>query len=268
MVAPLVGALARGASQAAKGAAKSAAKKTTKTAKKRDRGDRSKEYARYNERRRAKRAAERLEKQAKSQKGKIRQETLAKSVQLRQKISESYFDRQTRQYTRAVGELERYTTESNQYYQIRAQQAMRLSEAENQRRNSMLQNYFRSAQKTQAQLEDKEFNTPQQQLARLEQSRFYAATKPLWMNGSPEYKNENIVEAMSGIRLDNGRPISNLQDAFEYIKNNDPNWPTLDKVMRGEIDTDDYYFQGEEEEQDGSPPVYTLADFRAMGAFV
>ena len=276
MVAPLLGALARGAAVAAKGAAKSAAKTATKTGKaikkkptkKRDRGDRSKEYARYNERRRAKRAAARLEKQAKAQSGKTRQETLSKATQLLERVAESYVDRATGQYKRMVGELESFTTDANQFYQERAQKMTSLSDQENARRSAMLKNYFRSASKTQAQLEDRDFNTPQQQLSRLEQSRFYAATKPLWMNGDARYRDENIIEAMSGIRLESGRYISNLQDAFEYIKQNDPNWPTLEKVMKGEIDTDDYDFQGEQEEETGSPPVYTLSDFRAMGAFV
>ena len=81
-------------------------------------------------------------------------------------------------------------------------------------------------------------------------------------------RNENIVAGLQGVRLQSGRPIQNLQDAVEYIKERyGEEYPTMEKTMKGRYDTEaDVDFQGEEERQDASPRPVSRKSLRAAGA--
>lgn len=270
MVAPLIAAAARAAGGAAKGAAKTAAKNTAKQgAKKRGR---TKPYdpnapgnKRYNERRRAKRAAERLERAAKEQRGEARKESLAQARKLRQAVSESYQDKKTRTYKQSISQLESVTRSGRDYSYRVAQQQRSLSYEENLRRTQMLENYFRSASQTEAQRQAGVPRTDAQRLARAQSAFFYSKTRVLWQAGSPGMRNQNIVAGMEGIKLESGRPVQNLQDAFDFIAQEYADeFPTMEKLKKGLINTFDESFLNEEEYEDDSPEPITRMEFEAF----
>lgn len=230
----------------------------TKAAKARQKPKRQRNKAadeRYNERRRARRAAERLEKQAKLQSGSVRKETLKQASKLREAINNSYVNKKTRAYKNAIGQLDNLTKSGREFSRKVAQQIKSFTYEENQRRTKMQINYFRSAARTKAQIENDEDLTPQQKLARAEQSFFYSSTRVFWGAGSANLRNENILEAFENARLESGRRVENLQDAVQFIKEQYPDeYPTMERALRGEYDTEDKMFQGEQEEESTSPP--------------
>lgn len=223
---------------------------------------------RYNARRRARYAATKLEKQAQLQTGKNREQTLKQLRSLKKAIDASYIDKKTKQYKQTITQLESKTKTGLAYSQKLAARTKQLSEAENKRRTAMQVSYFKQAAKTEAQREAGTSLTQQQKLARAEQSFFYSATRVLWQGGSPEYRNENIVAGLRGVHLSSGKPITNLQDAVEYVKERYADtYPTMDMVRKGRFDTDtDLDFLGEVEEIETSPRPISRKSLRAAGA--
>lgn len=222
---------------------------------------------RYNARRRAKRALTRLEKQVANQFGKAKQETTRYINQLRKAIKDSYIDKKSGQYKQTVEQFENKTLNGRQFEKKIAEQNRRLSEAENKRRTEMVKNYFRSAALTEGQRLADSGRTPEQQLARTIQTQFYKDTRVLWQGGSPELRNENIVAGLQqyGATLSNGKKVENLQDALDLMMQMNPdNYPTMDKILKGEWDTEEDDFSGEVEEEAPSPPPVSRKAFRNM----
>lgn len=222
---------------------------------------------RYNARRRAKRALARLEKQVQKQIGNAKKETIRYINQLRNAIKDSYIDKKSKQYKQTVTQFESKTLSGRQFERKIAEQNKRLSAAENRRRNEMVKSYFRSAAKTETQLRGDIGLTPEQKLIRATQAQFYKDTRVLWQGGSPELRNENIIAGLQqyGATLPNGKPVENLQDALDLMMQMNPDkYPTMDKILKGEWDTEEDDFADEVEEEAPSPPPVSRKAFRNM----
>lgn len=263
MVAPLIAALGRAAGAAAKGAAKGAAKAKTKKPRARKPSD-----DRYNERRRARRAAERLEKQAKFQSGSALKETRKEISTLKKAIRDSLWDKQSKSYKNALGQLDLRTRVAREISNTIKELQQDSTFKENARINKMVESYFRSASLTKEQRESGIDYTPAQKLARAEQAFVYQKTRELWLDGSEAMRNANIIAGMQGIRLSNGRMVQNMQDVMSWLKEVYPDeYPTMERVTRGEFDTEtDESFQNEREKQAGSPPQISRSQWRQFGA--
>lgn len=252
MVAPIV---AKAAAQGAKSATKKAPRPKTDA-------DR-----RYNERRKAKRAQERLEKQAKLQSGEALKETRKQINQLKKSIKGSYFDKEKKGYKQSLSEF-RLEVKGGIEKSLKQSQAIKeKSFQQNQRLTRMQENYFNSATRTPEQREANVPRTSQQKLARNEANFFYSKTQVLWERGSVEMRNENIVAALQGQRLQSGAKVQNLQDAVQYIKEMfSQEYPTMESVNKTSFDTlEDTTFNQESEDESISPPPISYAEFRALG---
>lgn len=205
---------------------------------------------RYNQRRRAIYQKQKLQKQAQQQSGEALSRTKREIAKVERIIKASYFDRDKGKYKTSYNKLETRIKTVKEFSQKQASIIKPRKQIDNERITRMQINYFRSANRTEAQVQMNAQPTNQQRLARHEQTFFFAATRVLWQGGSPQMRYENIVEGLQsyGVRLQNGRQIENLQDAVQFVKEQYGNkYPTMEMVREG-------YFDGNEEEtKDPSP---------------
>ena len=211
----------------------------------------------YNARRRAKRALDRLNKQIGSATGEIKKELQQKATFLKQTIEGSRYDRKNKRYNVDYKEVE-----------SRTEAARELTKAENRRKNEMLKAFWKSAKRTEAQKATKAPRTPEQRFARAEQAFVYKMTLPLWQGGDVELRDENILAALSKIKLPKkGRHISNMQDVADYLKQKYPNdYPTLDDFDENGFDINTEENSPEDSNQNVIAP--TLSMWRSVGADV
>ena len=221
----------------------------------------------YNARRRAKRALDRLNKQIGSATGALKKELQQQVTSLKQTIEGSRYDRKNKRYNVDYKEVDR-RTEAVRGFIVEVKRHVReLSKAENRRKNEMLKSFWRSAKRTEAQKATNAPRTPEQRLARAEQSFVYKMTLPLWQGGDVELRDENILAALSNIELPNGRHISNMQDVADYLRQLYPNdYPTLDDFAENEFDVNREESSPEDSNQNVIAP--TLSMWRSVGADV
>lgn len=210
----------------------------------------------YNARRRAKRALDRLNKQIGSATGELKKELQQQATSIKQTIEGSRYDRKNKRYNVDYKEVDRRTEASRE-----------LTKAENRRKNEMLKAFWKSSKRTEAQKATNAPRTPEQRLARAEQSFVYKMTLPLWQGGDVELRDENILAALSNIELPNGRHISNMQDVADYLKQKYPNdYPTLDDFAENGFDVNREESSPEDSNQNVIAP--TLSMWRSVGADV
>lgn len=185
------------------------------------------------------RQAERLTKQAQKQTGRLREKLLIQAKMA--------------------------TASKKQQKQIK-KSYKRDSLEENRRKTKAQEAYFRIASKTTSQHDANIPKNAKQRLARAQQSFFYAATRVFWRSGSIEQRNENIVAALQGVILKSGRPIQNLQDAVEYVREQYAgSYPTMQMVIEGKVDTEgNLTFLQEIEERDPSPKPISRKQIRSV----
>ena len=221
----------------------------------------------YNARRRAKRALDRLNKQIGSATGALKKELQQQVTSLKQTIEGSRYDRKNKRYNVDYKEVDRRTEAVRGFIVEVKRHARELSKAENRRKNEMLKSFWRSAKRTEAQKATNAPRTPEQRLARAEQSFVYKMTLPLWQGGDVELRDENILAALSKIKLPNGRHISNMQDVADYLKKLYPNdYPTLDDFDENGFDVNSEESSPEDSNQNVIAP--TLSMWRSVGADV
>ena len=221
----------------------------------------------YNARRRAKRALDRLNKQIGSATGALKKELQQQVTSLKQTIEGSRYDRKNKRYNVDYKEVDR-RTEAVRGFIVEVKRHVReLSKAENRRKNEMLKSFWKSAKRTEAQKATNAPRTPEQRLARAEQSFVYKMTLPLWQGGDVELRDENILAALSNIELPNGRHISNMQDVADYLRQLYPNdYPTLDDFDENGFDVNSEESSPEDSNQNVIAP--TLSMWRSVGADV
>lgn len=259
MVAPIVARLAQAARANAAKASKSI-KNPIETTKKRiehNKESRPRTLAddRYNARRRAKRAEKKLERLAQQQTGKARKATLQKIADLQKKINESYFNFESKLYPSTIESINEAASVAQQEVYILQEQQRSLTADEIRRINKMQMDYFKKGSLTEEQKEAGEERTPEQKLIRAEVDFFYKATRVFWDGGSTAMRNENILNALKDAKLENGKRVETLKDAFDFVKERyGDEFPSMDKVLKGKYDTDkDKEFSGEQEFEDDSP---------------
>ena len=197
---------------------------------------------RDNQRKRLRTLDRRLERLAQQQTGEALRQTRREQAKVQRAIKSSYYDRDKGKYNVAYEKLEARTRQPREYSQKIAQRNKPKKRPDNERITKMQVNYFRSANRTEAQKQAGEPLTQQQRLARAEQSFFLAATRVLWQGGSPNFRYENIVEGLQsyGVRLQSGRSIENLQDAVQFVKEQyGDRYPTMQMVEEGYFDIDE-----------------------------
>ena len=221
----------------------------------------------YNARRRAKRALERLNKQIGSASGELKKELQQQVTSLKQTIEASRYDRKNKRYNVDYKEVDRRTEAVRDFIVKVKRHARELSKAENRRKNEMLKSFWRSSKRTEVQKATNAPRTPEQRLARAEQSFVYKMTLPLWQGGDVELRDENILVALSNIELPNGRHISNMQDVADYLRQLYPNdYPTLDDFDENGFDVNREESSPEDSNQNVIAP--TLSMWRSVGADV
>lgn len=221
----------------------------------------------YNARRRAKRALERLNKQIGSATGELKKELQQQVISLKQTIEGSRYDKKNKRYNVDYKEVDRRTEAVRDFIVKDKRQARELTAKENERLNAMMRAYWASAKRTEAQKATNAPRTPEQRLARAEQSFVYKMTLPLWQGGDVELRDENILAALSNIELPNGRHISNMQDVADYLKQKYPNdYPTLDDFAENGFDVNREESSPEDSNQNVIAP--TLSMWRSVGADV
>lgn len=221
----------------------------------------------YNARRRAKRALERLNKQIGSATGELKKELQQQVTFLKQTIEGSRYDRKNKRYNVDYKEVDRRTEAVRDFNVKVKRHARELSKAENRRKNEMLKSFWRSSKRTEAQKATNAPRTPEQRLARAEQSFVYKMTLPLWQGGDVELRDENILAALSNIELPNGRHISNMQDVADYLKQLYPNdYPTYGDFAENGFDVNREESSPEDSNQNVIAP--TLSMWRSVGADV
>lgn len=219
----------------------------------------------YNARRRAKRALDRLNKQIGSATGELKKELQQQVTSLKQTIEGSRYDRKNKRYNVDYRVVDRRTEAIRDFIVKDKRQARELTAKENERLNAMMREYWASAKRTEAQKATNAPRTPEQRLARAEQSFVYKMTLPLWQGGDVELRNENIIAALSKIKLKNGRHISNMQDVANYLKQLYPNdYPTYGDFVGFDVNSE------ERNPEDSDPDVIapTLSMWRSFGANV
>lgn len=222
----------------------------------------------YNARRRAKRALERFNKQIGSASGELKKELQQQVTSLKQTIEASRYDRKNKRYNIDYKEVDRRTEEVRDSIYVKVTgHARELSKAENRRKNEMLKSFWKSAKRTEAQKATNAPRTPEQRFARAEQSFVYKMTLPLWQGGDVELRDENILAALSKIKLPNGRHISNMQDVADYLKKLYPNdYPTYADFAENRFDVNSEERNPEDSDPDVIAP--TLSMWRSFGANV
>ena len=221
----------------------------------------------YNARRRAKRALERLNKQIGSATGELKKELQQQVTSLKQTIESSRYDRKNKRYNVDYRVVDRRTEAVRDFIVKDKRQARELTAKENERLNAMMRSYWASAKRTEAQKATNAPRTPEQRLARAEQSFVYKMTLPLWQGGDVELRNENIIAALSKIKLKNGRHISNMQDVADYLKQLYPNdYPTYGDFAENGFDVNREESSPEDSNQNVIAP--TLSMWRSVGADV
>lgn len=221
----------------------------------------------YNARRRARRALERLSKQIGSATGELKKELQQQATSIKQTIEASRYDRKNKRYNVDYKEVDRRTEAVRDFIVKVKRHARELSKAENRRKNEMLKSFWRSSKRTEAQKATNAPRTPEQRLARAEQSFVYKMTLPLWQGGDVELRDENILAALSNIELPNGRHISNMQDVADYLRQLYPNdYPTLDDFAENGFDVNREESSPEDSNQNVIAP--TLSMWRSVGADV
>lgn len=221
----------------------------------------------YNARRRAKRALDRLNKQIGSATGELKKELQQQATSLKQTIEGSRYDRKNKRYNVDYRVVDRRTEAVRDFIVKVKRHARELSKAENRRKNEMLKSFWRSSKRTEAQKATNAPRTPEQRLARAEQSFVYKMTLPLWQGGDVELRDENILAALSNIELPNGRHISNMQDVADYLRQLYPNdYPTLDDFAENGFDVNREESSPEDSNQNVIAP--TLSAWRSVGADV
>lgn len=219
----------------------------------------------YNARRRAKRALDRLNKQIGSATGELKKELQQQVTSLKQTIEGSRYDKKNKRYNVDYRVVDRRTEAVRDFIAKDKRQARELTAKENERLNAMMRSYWASAKRTEAQKATNAPRTPEQRLARAEQSFVYKMTLPLWQGGDVELRNENIIAALSKIKLKNGRHISNMQDVADYLKQLYPNdYPTYGDFVGFDVNSE------ERNPEDSDPDVIapTLSMWRSFGANV
>ena len=221
----------------------------------------------YNARRRAKRALDRLNKQIGSATGELKKELQQQVTSLKQTIESSRYDRKNKRYNVDYRVVDRRTEAVRDFIVKDKRQARELTAKENERLNAMMRSYWASAKRTEAQKATNAPRTPEQRLARAEQSFVYKMTLPLWQGGDVELRNENIIAALSKIKLKNGRHISNMQDVADYLKQLYPNdYPTYGDFAKNGFDVNSEERNPEDSDPDVIAP--TLSMWRSFGANV
>lgn len=219
----------------------------------------------YNARRRAKRALDRVNKQIGSASGELKKELQQQVTSLKQTIEGLRYDRKNKRYNVDYRVADRRTEAVRDFIVKDKRHARELTAKENERQNAMIRAYWASARKTEAQKATNAPLTPEQRLARAEQSFVYKMTLPLWQGGDVELRNENILAALSKIKLKNGRHISNMKDVADYLKQLYPNdYPTYGDFVGFDVNSE------ERNPEDSDPDVIapTLSMWRAFGANV
>lgn len=221
----------------------------------------------YNARRRAKRALDRLNKQIGSATGELKKELQQQVTSLKQTIEGSRYDRKNKRYNVDYRVVDRRTEAVRDFIVKDKRQARELTAKENERLNAMMRAYWASAKRTEAQKATNAPRTPEQRLARAEQSFVYKMTLPLWQGGDVELRNDNIIAALSKIKLKNGRHISNMQDVADYLKQLYPNdYPTYGDFVKNGFDVNNEERNPEDSDPDVIAP--TLSMWRSFGANV
>ena len=186
---------------------------------------------------------------------------------LKQTIEGSRYDRKNKRYNIDYKEVDRRTEAVRDFNVKVKRHARELSKVENRRKNEMLKSFWRSAKRTEAQKATNAPRTPEQRLARAEQSFVYKMTLPLWQGGDVELRDENILAALSKIKLPNGRHISNMQDVADYLKQKYPNdYPTYGDFVKNGFDVNSEESSPEDSNQNVIAP--TLSMWRSVGADV
>ena len=222
----------------------------------------------YNARRRAKRALDRLNKQIGSATGELKKELQQQVASLKQTIEGSRYDRKNKRYNVDYRVVDRRTEAVRDFIVKDKRQARELTAKENERLNAMMRAYWASAKRTEAQKATNAPRTPEQRLARAEQSFVYKMTLPLWQGGDVELRDENILTALSKIKLPKkGRHISNMQDVADYLKQLYPNdYPTYSDFAENGFDVNREESSPEDSNQNVIAP--TLSMWRSVGADV
>ena len=223
----------------------------------------------YNARRRAKRALDRLNKQIGSASGELKKELQQQVTSLKQTIEGSRYDKKNKRYNIHYREVDRRTEAVRDFVYVKVKgPARELTAKENERKNAMLKSFWKSAKRTEAQKAANAPRTPEQRFARAEQSFVYKMTLPLWQGGDVELRDENILSALSKIKLPKkGRHISNMQDVADYLKQKYPNdYPTLDDFDENGFDVNREESNPEDSNQNVIAP--TLSMWRSVGADV
>ena len=222
----------------------------------------------YNARRRAKRALERFNKQIGSATGELKKELQQQVASLKQTIEGSRYDRKNKRYNVDYRVVDRRTEAVRDFIVKDKRQARELTAKENERLNAMMRAYWASAKRTEAQKATNAPRTPEQRFARAEQSFVYKMTLPLWQGGDVELRDENILAALSKIKLPKkGRHISNMQDVADYLKQLYPNdYPTYSDFAENGFDVNREESSPEDSNQNVIAP--TLSMWRSVGADV
>ena len=222
----------------------------------------------YNARRRAKRALDRLNKQIGSATGELKKELQQQAISLKQTIEGSRYDKKNKRYNIHYREVDSRTEAVRDFIVKDKGPARELTAKENERKNAMIRAFWKSAKRTEAQKATNAPRTPEQRFARAEQSFVYKMTLPLWQGGDVELRDENILAALSKIKLPKkGRHISNMQDVADYLKQKYPNdYPTYGDFAENGFDVNREESSPEDSDQNVIAP--TLSMWRSVGADV
>lgn len=221
----------------------------------------------YNARRRAKRALDKLNKQIGTATGELKKELQQQVTSLKQTIEGSRYDRKNKRYNVDYRVVARRTEAVRDFIVKDKSQVRELTAKENERLNAMMRAYWASAKRTKAQKATNAPRTPEQRFVRAEQSFVYKMTLPLWQGGDVELRDENILAALSKIKLKNGRHISNMQDVADYLKQKYPNdYPTYGDFAENGFDVNREESSPEDSNQNVIAP--TLSMWRSVGADV
>ena len=199
----------------------------------------------YNARRRARRAIERAKNNVASKQINNSESIYKEINRLQNLVDKSYYSRDTKKYNYNFANINKQVAKitpninklihSNNTY------------AENNRITKMQQNYFRTSGA----------------MHKWEGARFYRYTQSIWEGQSPDQRDNIIVDYLSNheAKLNNGMIVSNLADAFQFIKEKySEEWARkqrsnkLARTNREYWSDEDEEFMSEYEEESISPP--------------
>lgn len=203
---------------------------------------------------------------------KLSGETLKKAEQnrdvLKQAINNSYADKKTSKVS--LESVEKLKNAINDVIDIN-KGAEELSKTANKRLNKMFTystTKFAGTVKNPIYYKDLSYDEQAiKKLGRVERSFIYKQTEALWRGEKDiEHRDEIIIEKLSGIRLESGRHISNMEDVRQFLKEKYPDeYPTIDM-----INSKFRNYEGEIISEDSNKDIIasSASRWRSMGASI